>query len=192
MSPKTRRIRTQPRAITMVPSARQTHRGHVTIGRPSSLTSPLLITPTPAPESSRTTICPAPTPNSIRGNVGAALWQTVLGRGGRNDMQRLFNRIGTSASRQVTPTSPDVTSREMAAVLHGLAVENEVAAASSLTSMLSGGTTAWTRSGERAGSVAVGGFDCAGRICVRLPGVVSFPRRELLSALSWDLLRLPR
>src|SRR5260221_6361679 len=136
-SPKTRRSRTQPRALTTVPSARQTRRGHVTIGRPSSLTSPLLITPTPAPESSRTTICPAPTPNSIRGNVGAALWQMVLGRGGRCDMQRLFKRIGTSTSRQVTPTSPDVTSREMAAVLHGLAVENEVATPSALVTAIS-------------------------------------------------------
>src|SRR5260221_2181421 len=101
----------------------------------------------------------------------------VLGRGGRCDMQRLFKEIGTSTSR-MTPTSPDVTSREMAAVLHGLAVENEVAAASSLTTMLSGGTTAWTRSGLNAGSVAVGGFDCAGQICVRLPGVASFPRGD--------------
>src|SRR5260221_7426337 len=104
----------------------------------------------------------------------------VLGRGGHCDMQRLFKRIGTSTSL-MTPTSPDVTSREMAAVLHDLAVENEVAAASSLTSMLSGGTTAWTRSGLRAGSVAVGDFGCAGQICVRLPGVASFLRRGLLS-----------
>ncbi len=109
-------------------------------------------------------------------------------------MQRLFKRIGTSTSRQVTPTSPDVTSREMAAVLHGLAVENEVATPSALVTgisalvgtkcrevpkvpLLAGGAVE-TRSGLEAGSVAVGDFGCAGQICVRLPGVASFPRGD--------------
>src|SRR5260221_7529923 len=117
----------------------------------------------------------------------------VLGRGGRCDMQRLFKRIGASTSR-MTPTSPDVTLREMAAVLHGLAVENEVATPSAPAPGLSAlvgtrcrevpkvpipaGGAVWTRSGVRAGSVAIGGFDCAGQICVRLPGVASFPRRD--------------
>src|SRR5260221_2770094 len=124
----------------------------------------------------------------------------VVGRGGRCDIQRLFKRSGTSTSRQVTPTSPDVTSHEMAAVLHGLAVGNEVAAPSTLATDISAlvgtecrevpkvprpaGEAVETRSGARAGSVAVGGFVCAGQICVRLPRVASFPRRELLPMLA--------
>src|SRR5260221_6195149 len=129
----------------------------------------------------------------------------VLGRGGRCDMQRLFKRIGTSTSRMM-PTSPDVTSREMAAVLHGLAVENEVAAPSALVTGISAlvgtkcrevpkvpllvGGAVETRSELRAGSVAVGDFGCAGQICVRLPGVASFPWRELVKVLTSDF-RLP-
>src|SRR5260221_8201306 len=128
----------------------------------------------------------------------------VVGRGGRNDMHRLFKRIGTSTSRQVTPTSPDVTEREMAAVLHGLAVENEVAALSALATGISTlvGTecrevpkipklargAVGTQSGLEAGSVAVGGFRCAGQICIRLPGVASFPRRGLLTLCRSSLL----
>src|SRR5260221_14480996 len=116
----------------------------------------------------------------------------VVGRGGRCDIQRLFKRSGTSTSRQVTPTSPDVTSHEMAAVLHGLAVGNEVAAPSALTTGLSAlvgtecrevpkvpklaGGAVGTQSGMEAGSVAVGGFSCAGPVCTRPPGVASFPR----------------
>src|SRR5260221_7289333 len=117
----------------------------------------------------------------------------VLGRGGRCDMHRFFKRIETSTSR-MTPTSPDVTSREMATVLHGLAVENEVAAPSALATGISAlvGTkcrevpkvpllasgAVETQSGLEAGSVAVGDLGCAGQICVRLPGVASFPRGD--------------
>src|SRR5260221_14455122 len=106
----------------------------------------------------------------------------VVGRGGRCDIQRLFKRSGMSTSRQVTPTSPDVTEREMAAVLHGLAVENEVAALSALTTGLSAlvgtecrevpkvpklaGGAVGTQSGIEAGAVSRGGFRFARpRLC---------------------------